>query len=207
MFVSERALLPVSFATAQVRLADTIAAGTLLSVARLAYDEHGTAVAGHRPTLVRVGPLPGLPGASRLVRVHFSDLTRRGETAVLALRWEATGPGGRLFPALDADITLAPAGDGAEAGSSGHPGRRGDGRGGRDQDGDGRGGGGGDGDGDGTTMTLDGAYRPPLGQVGAGLDRAVLHRAATATIRRFLALLGETIAAPEPGPGDEPGPR
>jgi hypothetical protein len=27
------------------------------------------------------------------------------------LRWEATGPGGRLFPALDADITLTPAGE------------------------------------------------------------------------------------------------
>ena len=33
-----------------------------------------------------------------------------GESAVLALRWEATGPGGRLFPALDADLSLIPAG-------------------------------------------------------------------------------------------------
>jgi hypothetical protein len=29
---------------------------------------------------------------------------------VLTLRWEATGFGGGLFPALDADITLSPAG-------------------------------------------------------------------------------------------------
>ena len=34
-----------------------------------------------------------------------------GESAVLALRWEATGPGGRLFPVLDADIRLTPAGE------------------------------------------------------------------------------------------------
>jgi hypothetical protein len=27
------------------------------------------------------------------------------------LRWEATGPAGRLFPVLDADITLMPAGE------------------------------------------------------------------------------------------------
>ena len=35
----------------------------------------------------------------------------RGLSAVLALRWEATGPGSRLFPALDADIWLTPAGE------------------------------------------------------------------------------------------------
>ena len=29
---------------------------------------------------------------------------------MLTLRWEATGPGGALFPTLDADITLTPAG-------------------------------------------------------------------------------------------------
>ena len=33
---------------------------------------------------------------SKLVEVHFLDVVTRGESAVLALRWEATGPGGRL---------------------------------------------------------------------------------------------------------------
>ena len=181
MFVSERALLPVSFATAQTRLANAIAAGGLVSAARQAYDEHGTAFTEYGTALVRVGPLAGLPGGTRLVQVHFSDLKTRGETAVLALRWEAAGPGGGLFPALDADITLAPDGDGTGPGAEG-----------------------------GTIMTLDGAYRPPLGPVGAGLDRALLHRAATATIRQFLALLGDTIAAraaaPAPAPGEESSP-
>ncbi len=31
--------------------------------------------------------------------------------AGLALRWEASGPGFDLFPALDADVTLSPAGE------------------------------------------------------------------------------------------------
>jgi hypothetical protein len=34
---------------------------------------------------------------SKLVEVHFLKVVTRGESAVLALRWEATGPGGRPF--------------------------------------------------------------------------------------------------------------
>ena len=60
--------------------------------------------------LVRAGPLGAVPGVSKLVEVHFLEVATRGESAVLALRWEATGPGGRLFPALDADMSLTPAG-------------------------------------------------------------------------------------------------
>jgi hypothetical protein len=47
-----------------------------------------------------------------------------------------------------------------------------------------------------TLLKLDGAYRPPLGIVGAGLDRAVLHRVATATIQRFLGEIAEATAPP-----------
>jgi hypothetical protein len=61
--------------------------------------------------LVRVGPLGTAPGMSKLVEVHFLEVVTRGESAVLALRWEATGPGGRPFPALDADMSLTPAGE------------------------------------------------------------------------------------------------
>ena len=42
--------------------------------------------------------------------MRILGLVTRDEPAVLTLRWEVTGPGGRLFPALDAGITLAPAG-------------------------------------------------------------------------------------------------
>jgi hypothetical protein len=37
-----------------------------------------------------------------------------------------------------------------------------------------------------TLLTLQGAYRPPLGAVGQALDRAILHRVAATTIRNFL---------------------
>jgi len=78
----------------------------------------------------------------------------------LTLRWESTGPGGRLFPALDADITLTLAGEHA------------------------------------TLLLLAGSCRPTLGSLGAGLDRAILHRAA-ATIRAFLSRVADSTG---PGP-------
>lgn len=36
-----------------------------------------------------------------------------------------------------------------------------------------------------TQITVDGSYEPPLGVVGAGVDRLVLHRLAEATMHRF----------------------
>ena len=50
-----------------------------------------------------------------------------------------------------------------------------------------------------TRVLLRGTYRPPLGSVGAALDRAVLHRAAEATVRRLISQAAEaaTEAPPE----------
>lgn len=59
----------------------------------------------------RVGPRGSAPGMSRLVQAHFRDLMIREGSAALTLRWKTAEPGGGLFPALDADITLTPAGD------------------------------------------------------------------------------------------------
>jgi hypothetical protein len=94
------------------------------------------------------------------VAVRFSDLTSHEDFAVVAIRWEATGPGGALFPALDADIKLTPAGD------------------------------------DATMLTVSGAYRPPLGSLGAGLDRMIMHRVAQATIRAFTHDIAAALADP-----------
>jgi hypothetical protein len=103
MFVAEEATLPVSFGTARNRLARFIRQGTLLAASREAYEKQGG-------QLARVGPFDGTPGLSRLVEVQLGDLVTRDASAVLPLRWRATGRSGGLFPTLDGDLTLAPAG-------------------------------------------------------------------------------------------------
>jgi hypothetical protein len=97
---------------------------------------------------------------SKLVEVHLLHEVTRGESAVLALRWQATGPGGRLFPALDAGLVLTPAGEHA------------------------------------TRLSLAGAYRPPLGPVGAGPDKAIFHKVAQATVRSLLARVADALSRP-----------
>jgi hypothetical protein len=110
--------------------------------------------------VIRVGPFGDVPGASKLVRVRFLDPVYRGDAMRLALRWEATGVTSGLFPVLDADISLTPAGEQT------------------------------------TRLALAGSYRPPLGGLGAGLDKAILNRVATATIRALLRKVADNLASP-----------
>ena len=137
--MGDEVLLDLSFPLARARLGALTRGGLLMSASN---DAYGAEITG----LMRVGPA----GITRLVRVQFRDLPERANTAGLALRWEVTGPGGALFPVLDADLELVRAGPQT------------------------------------TWLTLNGAYRPPLGALGQALDRAVLHRVASATIRGFL---------------------
>jgi len=104
MFVGSEVFLDVSFDVACTRLARLAHGGWLASASGAAYHEWGADLAG-------AGPAESVPLMSRLVEVRFRDLVQHGDSAVLALRWEAAGPGGGLFPVLDADITLAPAVD------------------------------------------------------------------------------------------------
>lgn len=151
MFVGHETQLAVGYDTARERLATLIATGSLATVSEDVYGEGMTA-------LLRVGPgRPGL-GVSRLVRVRFRELISRGHSAVLTFRWEAVGPGGGLFPALDADLTLSPL-----------PGER-------------------------CLLRVDGVYRPPLGSVGAAIDRVFLNRIAAATIREFVLRVAAGVA-------------
>jgi hypothetical protein len=61
-------------------------------------------------------------------------------------------------------------------------------------------------------LGMAGTYRPPFGRAGAVLDRAIMHRIATATIRTLLEGLAEAIsdavadeeAQPQPRPGGAP---
>jgi hypothetical protein len=66
-------------------------------------------------------------------------------------------------------------------------------------------------------VVLTACYRPPLGIIGAGLDRLLLHKVATATIKTFLArtasvlegtreAAGETATSSWWEPGPEPAP-
>jgi hypothetical protein len=155
MFVSQHVVLAISFQQAQPRLQNLTHGGWLSSASEDAYSEGLTA-------LIRVGPFGGILGASRLVKVSFLEPVPRQNAVALPLRWEATGKTGRLFPVLDADLSLAPAGAGR------------------------------------TLMTLDGAYRPPLGSAGATLDRIILGHAAEATVRSLLRRISDALADPPP---------
>ena len=57
-----------------------------------------------------------------------------------------------------------------------------------------------------TKVTFAGAYRAPLGRLGAGLDRAVMHRVADATIGVLLADLAAALAGPSAGAVPAPAP-
>ena len=159
VFVGHEVLLDVSFPAAQASLARLILGSLLGSASAQAYSDGITGLA-------RFGPPGSAPGLPRLVQVYVQDLMASGISGRVALRWEATGPADGLFPALDADITLTPAGERS------------------------------------TRLTLTGVYRPPPGTAGRELDRAIVLRYATATIRTFLQSVVRAIAlAAEPGTG------
>jgi hypothetical protein len=98
MFVGDEVRLDIGFAAARERLLRLGEGDALLATSAEAYD----------PGLTRVG----VAGVSKLVRVQARVLSWTDVSAGLALRWEAIGSGSGLFPALDADLTLAPAGAG-----------------------------------------------------------------------------------------------
>lgn len=171
MFIADEIVFDVDFPAAQARLVNLAHRGGLSDASGAAHTDGLSAV-------IRVGPFGDAAGASKLVRVRFLDPVCRGDVMTLALRWEANGMTGALFPVLDADITLAPAGRQA------------------------------------TRLALAGCYRAPLGGLGAGLDKAVLNRVATATIRALLRNVADSLASPgmtaarqaEPARGPAPWP-
>jgi hypothetical protein len=98
MFVGDEMRAAISAAAAAARL-DGLASDTSLTRASYAAWRAGMAV---------TGPAAGIP---ELVAVQSRGPVRRGAVSVLALRWEAADAGGRLFPVLDANITVIPDGE------------------------------------------------------------------------------------------------
>lgn len=162
MFVGDEITLGAAYPDARAGLLRLTHGGWLSDASGDAYAE---GLAG----LVRVGPFGDMPGASKLVRVLLLEPVERENSLTLSLRWEATGVMGRLFPVLDANVILIPAGENA------------------------------------SQLAVAGAYRPPFAAVGQGLDRVLLHRAASATVRSLLRRMAETITAATPG-ASGPGP-
>ncbi len=163
MFVGHEVLLGAAYDDARAELLRLTHGGWLSDASGYAYAE---GLAG----LVRVGPFGSTFGASKLVRVLLLEPVERDGSLSLPLRWEATGVMGRLFPVLDANITLIPAGENA------------------------------------SQLALAGAYRPPFAAVGQGLDRVMLHRAASATVRSLLRRIAQAIVPAQPQNEPEPPP-
>jgi hypothetical protein len=105
MFARRDVLLDLSFEASSARLLNLLREGALSGASHTAY-EAGIAV-------IRVGPLRNLPRAGKLVQVRFLDPAERAGLLQVGLRWEATGIAGDLFPVLDGDFSLTPAGAGA----------------------------------------------------------------------------------------------
>lgn len=116
----------------------------------LAVEAGGTAAADALADGGRVLLRAGVSWLRKTVEVRTLVPRLRDGVVVMPMRWSATGPGGELFPTLDATLQV-----------TAYAPRQ-------------------------TLVTLVGAYRPPLGELGAALDRTLLHHAGQVTIRRFL---------------------
>jgi hypothetical protein len=153
MFVAQDLAIGTGSRAAQARFANLLHGNWLAQTSQAACE-------GGAAGLLRVGPAG--PAVAKLVRVSFLDPVYRGDVMTVGLRWEAAGATGGLFPVLDANISISPAGDET------------------------------------ARLALAGSYRPPLGRLGAGLDRAAMHRVATATMRCLLRSVAEALASPAP---------
>ena len=104
MFIGDHVLLNVGFAVARTRLGNMTGGGLLLGASEHAYSETITGLTGAAGSVA---------GVSRLAGVRPEDITETHGRARLPLHWEVTAGGGTLFPVLDADLTLSPAGEAA----------------------------------------------------------------------------------------------
>lgn len=98
VFAGDRVVLDVSFGTARARLGILARDGVLLRACHAAYSE---GIAG----------LAQAAGRSRLAAVRLAGLADTDHCARLGVRWQALAADGTVFPALEADLMLTPAGE------------------------------------------------------------------------------------------------
>ena len=101
MLVYDFIHIPMPVAQVRDRLLSTVP-NIWQEAAAAAYDEG-------EDLLSRVGPFGPVPGLSKAVSVHVSNVRVRGEAFVVQLRWSASGPT-ELFPVMEADLEIAPMG-------------------------------------------------------------------------------------------------
>jgi hypothetical protein len=102
MFARQEVVLDLDFPTARARLAALMCGDWLDGASQDAYAE-GTS------GQLRVGPFGRVPAMSKLVEVRLLEPVPHDDIVIVPLRWEATGRMGRLFPVLDANLTLTEA--------------------------------------------------------------------------------------------------
>jgi hypothetical protein len=102
VFTTDEISVDLSLDAARCQLEHLVQEGVLLGAAEYAY---GVGITGLVET---VGPAAGM---SRLAGVRAEDIAETAEGARLWLRWEAIGLDGTVYPALDAALTLTPAGE------------------------------------------------------------------------------------------------
>jgi hypothetical protein len=91
MFIADQARLVVGFPVARARLENLARGNALACLSRAAYG--------------------GVPGVSALVSISLVDVVAHEDSVIMGVRWNAAGPGGAPFPALDANIILTADGD------------------------------------------------------------------------------------------------
>jgi hypothetical protein len=173
VFLSQEVTLPLSFAAARTRLLCLTRDGSLGRAS-------GEAFTAGRGDALGYGPFGEVPGSSTLVRVQFAEPAPRRDLLVLPLRWEAMGPSGRLFPVLDADITLLPLTGQPVTAPAGTPVS------------------------DETRLVVAGSYRPPSDGLGSMVGTEHLQHVAASTICSLLHKIADGICTvPEPAAASE----
>jgi hypothetical protein len=99
MFADQAVTLDLDFPAAKDEFLLLTHGNRLDGMSQAAYAE---GLAGQ----IRVGPFGSVPGISKLVQVSLLDPVRGDDSVLVPMRWEATGPVGRLFPVLDANLML-----------------------------------------------------------------------------------------------------